>query len=506
MELKSKRLAAMREEVLSKEGPVYPGHSLANWHHKKVFETGRGRGLDILMAIHKAHLVMLAKQKIIEPEDVKAIKKALLEMPVEDLRKIEFDEKSEDMFFYTESWMIKHVGDCAGNLHIARSRNDIGSTSQRMELREDILTLMEAINKLYEGLLEFAAEHRDTLMCAYTHTQQAQPTTMGHYISGLLEVLARDQRRLKNAYITVNESPLGAAAITTSGFPIDREIVRNLLGFDTIQQNAYDCIAASDFLSEAAGAVSSFSLNLGRFINNLMVWSAEEYGFLKTRRIYVGISSIMPQKRNPTAFEHLKSFLSGVFGDCQAALVMQHNTTYEDVLDPGDSMGHIINAINESVIMCHLLYNIMVTMDLDKEVLRRRALESFSVMTEFADMLVREEKISFRQGHHVASELAEVCSQKKLTISQVSSDLIAEVFQKVTGRPLKVSQDKIRKSLDAQYFVDIRIALGGPAPKPMDDLLARERQLLEQCTEWVSEKRKSLEDAGKRREEALRSL
>jgi argininosuccinate lyase len=410
------------------------------------------------------------------------------------------------MFFYTESWMIKHVGDAAGNLHIARSRNDMGSTSARMELRDDLLNLTEAINKLYEGLLEFATEHRDTLMVAYTHTQQAQPTTMGHYISGLLEVIARDLRRLKSAYITVNESPMGAAAITTSGFPIDREITRDLLGFDVIQENAYDCIAASDYVTETANAISAFALDIGRFINNLMVWSAEEYGFLKTRRIYVGISSIMPQKRNPSAFEHLKSFFSAVFGDCQTALIMQHNTTYEDVLDHLDSIGHIAKAVNASITMSDLLYNIMVTMDLDKELLRRRAMESFSVMTEFADMLVREEKVSFRQGHHVASELAEVCSQKKLTISQVTAELIAGVFQKVVGRPLTAHQDHIRKSLDAQYFVDVRIARGGPAPKPMDNLLARERSLYNENIAWVKEKRKNLEDASKRLQAALEAL
>jgi argininosuccinate lyase len=506
MEIKSKRLAAMREDALSREGTLYPGRSLANWNHKQVFENSRGRGLDILMAIHQAQLVMLSRQRIISPEDTTAIKKALLELPVEELRRIPFDEKNEDMFFYTESWMIQRVGDRAGNLHIARSRNDIGSASQRMGLREDILSVMEAIIRLYEGLLEFAVEHRDTLMCAYTHTQQAQPTTMGHYISGVLEVLARDLRRLKNAYVTVNESPMGAAAITTSGFPIDREIMRDLLGFDAIQQNAYDCIAASDFISETANALSAFAIDLGRFVTNLLNWSAEEYGFLLPQRIYVGISSIMPQKRNPTALEHLKSFLSGIFGDCQAALIMQHNTTYEDVLDPGDSLGHIAEAVRQASSICEVLYNLIVTLDLDTEALRRRAMESFSVMTEFADMLVREEQISFRQGHHVASELAEVCSRKKLAVSQVSNDLIAEVFQKAIGRPLRASRDEIRKSLDARYFVDVRTVLGGPAPKPMDDLLTRERRLHDEYAGWVGEKRRSLQAATERRESALKAL
>ena len=223
-------------------------------------------------------------------------------------------------------------------------------------------------------ILCFARAHVHTLMLAYTHTQQAQPTTLGHYFSAVAKMFERDNERLQAAYRTVNVSPMGAGAITTSGFQLNRETMCELLGFDSVMENAYDCISASDYVAEAASAVAIYALDYGRLINNLLYWSAQEYGFLKTFRLYVGISSIMPQKRNPTLFEHLRSFSSGVYGDCQKVLVMQHNSTYEDDLDHMDSVSTLNAAIDTMATLSNSLYNAVVTMKIDAEKLEKNPL------------------------------------------------------------------------------------------------------------------------------------
>ena len=278
------------------------------------------------------------------------------------------------MFFLMEKWLIQNAGECASNLHIGRSRNDIGSAQARQGIRASLLHLIESLNHLTEGILCFARAHVHTLMLAYTHTQQAQPTTLGHYFSAVAKMFERDNERLQAAYRTVNVSPMGAGAITTSGFQLNREAMCELLGFDSVMENAYDCISASDYVAEAASAVAIYALDYGRLINNLLYWSAQEYGFLKTFRLYVGISSIMPQKRNPTLFEHLRSFSSGVYGDCQKVLVMQHNSTYEDDLDHMDSVSTLNAAIDTMAALSNSLYNAVVTMKIDAEKLEKNPL------------------------------------------------------------------------------------------------------------------------------------
>lgn len=480
-------LQELRDQVIAEEGKFYPAKSMADFIHRPAFESGRGRSFDFLMRIQKASLVMLSEEKIISEEETRKIRKAIEDMPTEEIRNTPYSsETAEDMFFLTEKWLMENAGECASNLHIGRSRNDIGSAQVRQGLRVSLLKLIESLNHLNEGLLCFARAHTDTLMLAYTHTQQAQPTTLGHYISAVVKMFERDTERLQAAYHTVNVSPMGAGAITTSGFPLNRDTMCELLGYDSVMENAYDCIAASDYVAEAASAVAVYALDYGRLVNNLLYWSAQEYGFLKTFRLYVGISSIMPQKRNPTLFEHLRSFSSGVYGDCQKVLIMQHNSTYEDDLDHMDSAGTLNAAMKMMTTLSDSLYNAMVTMEIDKELLEKNAMESFSIMTEFADMLVREEKVAFRTAHHVASKLVDVCSRENLNVLQVTDEMIESVFEAVVGRPLTADSARIRKSLDARYFVDVRTMPGGPAKEPLYAMLDESERILTRNQRWYA--------------------
>jgi argininosuccinate lyase len=308
----------------------------------------------------------------------------------------------------------------------------------------------------------FAKEHVDTYMIAHTHTQQAQPSTLGHYITGVAFVVDRDIKRLGRAFACANRSAMGAAAITTSGFPINRETMRALLGFDEVIENSYDAVGGGDYLGEAAAVVHLCCVNMSRLVCDLLLWATQEFGYLKVAAPYVQISSIMPQKRNPVSIEHARSLLSSAIGDCLGVLSMLHNTPYGDIVDTeDDAQPGLWRAIGKLGGIYRLMRNVIVTLDVDKEEMARRAKNSFAVITELADTLVREEKVPFRQAHSVAFKLVSHCTSSGITLSDVSIELINTMFEAVSGRVLSAPQEIIKSSLSYIHFVTVRNREGG---------------------------------------------
>ena len=493
--------------VIAEDGRKYPGPSLAKVYHRYHFENSRDLYLDMLMEIQKADLVMLTEEGVITKEQAYKIRQAILDLDIEKIRNIQFDhEAGEDMFFFVEKELSKLAGNCASNLHLGRSRNDIGITTLKMELRNKLLVLIDKVNKLQTGLIAFSKEHMHTLMPAYTHTQQAQPITLGHYFAGVVKMLERDIRRLHAAFDNLQECPLGAGAISTSGFALNRDTLQDLLGFKSMMVNSYDCISASDYITEMASAICILVIDLGRVVNNFLIWGAEEYGFERASRAYIGISSMMPQKRNPSAMEYLHTMLSQFYGQFQTALVMTHNTNYEDVLDHPFSRYMLLPTFDQLNNCMDLLHNLFISMDIDRDVLRERALNSFAVMTEFADMLVREEGIDYRNAHHVASGLVDLAQEKNIGLRQVTKEHIAEVYKRIIGKDLTADPEHIRKALDAQYNVDNRQVTGGPADKPMTEMLAVSEKIQSENLKWYAENVRIIEDAKVRLMERMMAL
>ena len=233
----------------------------------------------------------------------------------------------------------------AGAMHTARSRNDIDITQYRMCLRVGNSRHRAQLNAAREVLLDLAAPHiSHTLMPAYTHTQPAQPITFAHYLLAVIELMGRDERRLQAAFATVNRCPLGACAISTTGFPIDREFTAELLGFEGLQLNSYGAIAATDYLTETAGAIATAMLNLGRVTQDFLLWWTAEFGFLRLSDAWVQISSIMPQKRNPVPFEHVRMLASKTLAQAQGIFTCLHNTPFGDINDAEDDLQPLVFA------------------------------------------------------------------------------------------------------------------------------------------------------------------
>ncbi|MFA4135652.1 MULTISPECIES: argininosuccinate lyase [unclassified Brevibacillus] len=481
-----------RERIFQQEGASFPGKTYVEAVLEPAFNEAKHHLLHPMMAINKAHLIMLREQELLTDDEAKRIAGALCGIEMEELRQSHYTGQFEDLFFQVESRLLELAPDVAGNLHLARSRNDMGITIYRMVLREKLLVTLTSALYLKEHLLLFANEHVDTIMIGYTHTQQAQPTTMAHYIMAATDMLSRDIKRLIQAYHTVNRSPMGAAALTTSGFAISRERMRELLGFDELVENSYDAVCGADYLGEVATAVQLAAINLGRTVQDMLLWCTQEFAGLKVASPYVQISSIMPQKRNPVSFEHMRSLLSSAAGNATTVLTMMHNTPFGDIVDTEDDMQpYAWRSMGVLEQMYRLMASVVGTMEVNKDVLLERAKGSFATVTELADTLVRTDQLSFRKSHHIVSRVVKESMSEQLAANQISLELVNRAAIEVIGRELSLTAEELRLALDPVHFVMIRKLPGGPNPEEMKRMIAVRQAVLQQETEWLTQKKQA---------------
>src|SRR6202522_4120609 len=273
---------------------------------EQILQNAKVYFLEPLLAIEYAHTLMLARQKIIPEQSAAICLRGLKRFDLEQIRREPYDPDVEDLYFYIEKKLIELCGaEHAGGIQTARSRNDVDMTMYRMVLRSRTLSVLRSLLALREVMVRLAWDHRASLITAYTHQQPAQPTTFGHYLIASVEWMERDARRLQAAYRSLNCSPLGACAITGTGFAIDRDYTAALLGFEGLQLNTFGAIASVDYLTEACSALMVSMINLGRFTQDLLLWSTAEFAYLTLCDAFVQVSSIMPQKRNPVALENV---------------------------------------------------------------------------------------------------------------------------------------------------------------------------------------------------------
>jgi argininosuccinate lyase len=444
---------------------------------------------EALLEIHRAHLAMLAEQRILKTADARALLAALNSLDAEQLRAARFDGSSEDVFFYVEQQIAARCDpDIAGRLHTARSRNDIAITLYRMEIRREILEIVEQVIALRRALLGLAANHIESLLPAHTHTQPAQPTTLAHYLMAAVEVLERDARRLQAAWRTVNRSPLGACAITTTGFPIDRGRTAHLLGFDCLQLNSYGAIAAVDYLLESAGAVGTAMISLGRLTHDLLLWGMQEFGFLRLPDGFLQGSSIMPQKRNPVALEHARILASRSAAEAQAVMTALHNTPFGDIVDAEDDLLPLVFTMFQNAGRAlRLVAAGMEHACFDTDLMTRQAAAHFMTTTELADTLVREAGLSFREAHHLVSQAVQVAPEDN-TPERIAADLL-----RLT--PGIATREALLAALDPAIFVARRAIPGGPARSAIEPEIARAEGSQTELSQWLELKRAALEAA-----------
>jgi argininosuccinate lyase len=356
--------------------------------------------------------------------------------------------------------------------------------------REDVLGVLRATLALRDTFLLIASAHRDTIFPAHTHTQPAQPSTLAHYLLAVIEQLERDAVRLRAAYQTTNLNPLGACAITGTGFPIDRTLTSELLGFDGPTGNTYGSIATIDYLLENLSATSVAVSGVGRVVQDLLLWCTAEVGYLRLSDGFVQCSSIMPQKRNPVALEHARSIGSRALGQCQAVMLAAHNTPFGDIVDTEDDLQPLVHAaFRDSTRAIALVAAAMREAQFDVAKMRARAEGNFITVTELADTLVREQGLPFSRTHAIASRLIARIRQNP---EGALAPMLAEVSKDVTGRALEYSEEQIRTILSPAHFVEIRKTLGGPAPDVTAAAIEASRGALVQDRAWVKDREDAL--------------
>ena len=458
------------------------------------FEDAKAQFLSPLMAIHCAHLVMLTERAIVTAADARAIRTALGSIALDDVRSVQYDGTYEDLFFYVERLIVQGCGDeVAGRLHTARSRNDIDMTMYRMQQREMVLAIVEGTQRLRRVLLDLAARHREDVFPAHTHTQPAQPTTIAHYLMAVVEQLERDAVRLRAAYASTNQNPLGSCAITGTGFPIDRARTAALLGFDRATGNTYGSIATVDYLLESVSATSVMLAGLGRVIQDLLLWCTNEFGYLRLADGFVQCSSIMPQKRNPVALEHARAIGSKALGQAAAILLAVHNTPFGDIVDTEDDLQPLVfSMFRDAARAIRLVAAAMSGAEFNTARMAERAHQGWITVTELADTLVREQGVPFKAGHAIASRL--VTSGARAGDPALSR-ILSNISEEILGRAIEIDDAALDRILSPRHFVAVRQTVGGPAPSETARAISCAEATLAADRQWFDRTMARLHDA-----------
>ena len=450
-----------------------------------------------MMAANFAHAVMLYRCDVISLENAQALLAALQQVEDSGIDQVLYRSGVEDLFFAIEGQLIKSAGSAfGGNLQLARSRNDLGYALTRLASRSLILETFEQLQAFRDGMRRFACKHLETLMPGYTHTQPAQPTTMAHYIAGMLSLLERDSERLRFAHETNNQSPLGAAALTGTGFPIDRALSARLLGFDSVQLSTYASIGASDNLTDVANALSSLGVNLSRFTHDMLFWATQESGAIRIDDSFIQISSIMPQKRNPVVLEHLRARISRMMAQASGIITQCHNIPFGDTQDIEDPINPLLFGSLESATEILQLYGAVIdTVQVNVEHLQGRAIAGFSTVTELADTLVRQCKLPFREAHGIISALVSHAMEEDLAPHDLTVSLLREMAKSEFDLDIELSEAMLKGALDPRAFVEARSLPGGAAPKATSKVLERQGLGIKQDAQWLAAAREKIADA-----------
>lgn len=406
----------------------------------------------------QAHAAMLAAQGIISAEDESAIRTGLdaIGEAIEGGR-FAFSEALEDIHLNIEARLTEMIGEAGKRLHTARSRNDQVATDFKLWVRRALLGASEAVEALQNTLLRRAAQSADWIMPGYTHLQIAQPVTLGHHLLAYVEMLARDDRRLRAAWSNADECPLGAAALAGTVYPIDRDATAAALGFDAPCANSLDAAASRDFAMEALSALAIGAVHCSRLAEEIVLWTSPQFGFARLSDEWSTGSSIMPQKRNPDAAELIRAKAVRIAANSQALSGVMRALPLAYAKDLQEDKALTFEAFDAFALVLGALNGMLATIEFDRPAMRAAADRGFSTATDLADYFVRALGHPFRTAHHLAG--ATVKRAEALGLTRLSDLPLAE-FQAIEPRFTEIA----RQTLTVEASVAARMSYGGTAP------------------------------------------
>jgi argininosuccinate lyase len=416
-----------------------------------------------------AHAQMLAEAGILTEDDRDQIVAGLQAVLGEiESRKFNFSRALEDIHMNVESRLKELIGEAAGRLHTARSRNDQVATDFRLYVRDAIDTLLEQIKALQLALVNRADAEAETIMPGFTHLQSAQPVTLGHHLLAYVEMLGRDVGRFMDARKRLNESPLGSAALAGTPYPIDRDMTAKALGFDRPTANSLDAVSDRDFILETLGAASICAIHLSRFAEELVIWSSAQFNFVKLSDKFTTGSSIMPQKRNPDAAELVRAKVGRIIGAAMALLVVMKGLPLAYSKDMQEDKEASFDALDALSLSLAAMTGMVEDLTVNRERMRAAAASGFSTATDIADWLVQKANIPFRDAHHITGQIVALAEQKGIPLDGLTIEDFKAIDQRIDSR--------IHKVLSVEASVRARKSYGGTAPE----------NVLAQAARWKS--------------------
>jgi len=419
-----------------------------------------------------AHVAMLAATGIVSQADADAITGGLHTVREEIAAgRFPFSRALEDIHMNIEARLRDLVGEPAGRLHTARSRNDQVATDFRLWVREAIDRLDAEMVDLQRAFVEKAERHADTVMPGFTHLQSAQPVTFGHHCLAYVEMLSRDRGRFADARRRLNESPLGAAALAGTAFPIDREMTAAALGFDGPARNSLDAVSSRDFALEALGAAAIAATHLSRFAEEVVIWCSPPFGLIALSDAFTTGSSIMPQKRNPDAAELVRAKAGRIVGALNSLLVVMKGVPLAYSKDMQEDKPPVFDALASLSLSVRASAGMVRDMRVDAEAMRALAARGHTTATDLADFLVREKGLAFRDAHRITGAAVRAAEERGKELAEMTAEELAAVDERITA--------DARDVLTVERSVASRVSLGGTAPERVRQEAARWRALLE---------------------------
>jgi argininosuccinate lyase len=410
------------------------------------------------LAGSRAHARMLADQGIISAREAKQIAAGLDTIATEIAAgKFTFSRMLEDIHTHVEARLKELIGDAAGRLHTARSRNDQVATDLKLWVRNAIDEIDGQLHRLQSALAERAETYADATMPGFTHLQGAQPVTLGHHLLAYVEMLARDRSRFADCRKRLNESPLGAAALAGTAFPIDRTATAKALGFDRPTANSLDSVADRDFALEALSAASICAVHLSRFAEEIVLWATPQFGFVSLSDRFTTGSSIMPQKRNPDAAELIRAKSGRIFGALIALLVVMKGLPLAYSKDMQEDKERVFDALPALSLSLAAMTGMVMDMTPNTEVMRAAAAAGYATATDLADWLVREANVPFREAHHVVGKIVSEAARRGVSLEELPLEAMQAAHPKITNA--------VYAFLSADASVKNRTSYGGTAPK-----------------------------------------
>jgi argininosuccinate lyase len=410
------------------------------------------------IAASKAHAEMLAKQGIIGADDARRIAHGLDTILSEiGSGKFQFKRQLEDIHMNVEARLAELIGPAAGRLHTARSRNDQVATDFRLWVRARIDDIDGLLADYQKALVEKALEHAATVMPGFTHLQTAQPVTFGHHLLAYVEMAARDRSRFAGARSRLNESPLGAAALAGTSFPLDRTMTAEALEFDRPMANSLDAVSDRDFVMETLSAAAIASIHLSRFAEEIVLWTSPLTGLVKLSDKFTTGSSIMPQKRNPDAAELVRAKTGRVVGTLNQMLMVMKGLPLAYQKDMQEDKEGTIEAFDALALSIDAMTGMVHDMQPDAERMKEAAGAGYATATDLADWLVRTQKMPFRDAHHVTGRIVAKAAEQDLPLHRLPLAEMKKIEPKITQAVFDV--------LSVERSVTSRTSYGGTAPK-----------------------------------------